>query len=137
MQSSNFKIVLFIATLSDKVSIPFPQSVLLKKTEYLNFKWDLPSGNVRGTDEVFKEAILRIGKETIGVPIEFHSIIGVFPELPGLICLALPKEPVRESDDLKYFDLSDFPWGEVIPQQKQFINSYACQQMQLLAGLKR
>lgn len=137
----NFPVILLVAIMKNhrkKVEIPFPEIVLLKKTEVPEFKWELPGGSVLAVDKTFQGAITRIAKETVDVSIQLHSIIGHRTEEPfGLICLALPKEKVRESDALRYFSLDKFPWGEVVPDHKQFVNSYTCRQLRLLTGVDR
>ena len=133
----NFPIILFVATLVDnKRAIPFPQKVLLKKTGAPNFEWELPNGFAKAADKTLEEAVTRIAKETIGAPARLHSIIGQRDESFGLICLIVAEEPLQESDILKYFHLTEFPWGKIIPDHKQFINSYTCQQIRRVAGIE-
>jgi len=132
----NFQIVLFVAKLANNVPTPFPQSVLLKKTDFLGFKWGLPIGLEKENDESFQEAVARVGKELIGEPVRLHSIIGVGTQVGpfGLVCLVIAQKPIRKSDVLQYFHLAKFPWGAVIPGHKVFINSYSCGQMRRLAS---
>ena len=139
--SPDFKIILFVPKIVKNTPTPFPQSVLLTATKISGFKWELPTRKISRNDKSFREAVTRVGKETIGNVVRLHSIIGVGTQVNsfGFICLTISRKAIRESEKLRYFKLAKFPWGEIVPDHKVFINSYVCDQIHKIAkqGMNR